>query len=108
LAALFIEAGVEGSRVNGKSESKSQLDLLEIRRQFIELRSLHSNNRRVASKINNLIAEIAHLHQPDNRAHEKHLLNTIAKTRRAIERILSRDKPAGASPEVNPQSFPQE
>jgi hypothetical protein len=50
VAALFIGAGVEGSRVNGKSESKSQLDLLEIRRQFIELRSLHSNNERVASR----------------------------------------------------------
>jgi hypothetical protein len=94
--------------VNSKSESESQLDLLEIRRQFIELRSLHSNNRRVAIKINNLIAEIAHLHEPDNRAHEERLVKMIAETRQAIEHILSRDQPAGASPEVNPQSFPQE
>jgi hypothetical protein len=94
--------------VNGKSESKSQIDLLEIRSQFIELRSLHSNNRRVAIKINKLIAKIAHLNEPDNRAHEKHLVKMIANTRQAIEHILSRDQPADASPEANPQSFAQE
>jgi hypothetical protein len=94
--------------VNSKSEIQFQLDILEIRRQFIELRSLHSNNRRVAIKINDLIAEIAHLHQPDNRAHEKRLAKRIAKTKRAIELILSRDQPAGASAESNPPSLPPE
>jgi hypothetical protein len=91
--------------VNSKSEIQFQLDILEIRRQFIELRSLHSNNRRVAIKINDLIAEIAHLHQPDNQAHEKRLAKRIAKTKRAIELILSRDQPAGASAESNPPSL---
>jgi hypothetical protein len=83
--------------VNSKSEIQFQLDIFEIRRQLIELRALHSNNRRVTIKINELIAEIAHLHQPDNRAHERRLARMIARTERAIERILSPDQSAEAS-----------
>jgi hypothetical protein len=55
------------------------------------MRSLHSQNQRVAIEINNLIGEIAHLHRPDDLAHEKHLIEMIAKTGRAVELILSRD-----------------
>jgi hypothetical protein len=66
-----------------------QLDLLETRRRLIAMRSLHSNNQRVAIEINNLIGRIAHLHRPNDLAHEKHLIEIIAKTRRAVELILS-------------------
>jgi hypothetical protein len=71
------------------TEFEPQLDLLETRRQLIAMRSLHSHNQRVAIEINNLIGE--HLHRPDDLAHEKHLIEMIAKTRRAVELILSRD-----------------
>ena len=71
------------------SELEPQLDLLEIRRQLLAMRSLHSDNRRVAIKINKLIGKIAHLRQPDNLAHEKHLIEMIARTWRAVELILS-------------------
>ena len=71
------------------SELEPQLDLLEIRRQLLAMRSLHSDNRRVAIKINKLIGKIAHLRQPDNLAHEKQLIEMIARTWQAVELILS-------------------
>ena len=65
----------------------TKLDLLETRRQLVAMRSLHSDNRRVVIEINKLIRKIAHLHQPDDLAHEKRLTEMIAKTWRAIELI---------------------
>jgi hypothetical protein len=83
--------------VKNKAEFEPQLDLIEIRRQLIATRSLHSNNRRVSIRINNLIGELAHLRQPDDRAHEKHLIR-ISKTMRAVGRIISSDQPAKLAP----------
>ena len=80
------------------TDFKPQLDLLETRRQLVAMRSLHSHNRRVANEINKLIRKIAHLHQPDNLAHEKRLSEMIAQTWRAVELILSQ-QPAAARPE---------
>jgi len=62
------------------------------------MRSLHSHNRRVAIEINKLIRKIAHLHRPDNLAHEKRLIEMIAQTWRAVELILSLE-PTAARPE---------
>jgi hypothetical protein len=64
-----------------------KLDLLETRRQLVAMRSLHSDNRRVVIEINKLIRKIAHLHQPNDLAHERRLTEMIAKTWRAIELI---------------------
>ena len=74
-----------------------RLDLLEARRQLVAMRSLHSHNRRVVIEINKLIGKIAHLHRPDDRTHEKHLIKMITRTWRAIELILSQE-PASALP----------
>jgi hypothetical protein len=82
------------------TDFKPKLDLLETRRQLVAMRSLHSHNRRVAIEINKLIRKIAHLHQPDNLAHEKRLIEMIAKTWRAVELILSQE-PAAAPPASN-------
>jgi hypothetical protein len=84
--------------VKSKSEFEPQIDLLEVRRQLTVTRSLHSNNRRVTIRINNLIGELAHLRQPDDRAHEKLLIRMIAKTMRAVERIISNGQPAKLAP----------
>ena len=84
--------------MKSKAEFEPQLDLLEIRRRLIATRSLHSNNRRVTIRINKLIGELAHLRRPDDRAHEKHLIRMIAKTMRAVERIISSDQPAKLAP----------
>jgi len=73
------------------TDIKPQLDLIETLRQLMAMRSLHSRNRRVAVEINCLIGKIAHLHRPDDLAHENRLIEMIAETWRAIELILSRD-----------------
>jgi len=80
------------------TDFKPKLDLLETRRQLVAMRSLHSHNWRVANEINKLIRKIAHLHQPDNLAHEKRLSEMIAQTWRAVELIISQE-PAAAQPE---------
>ena len=72
-----------------------KLDLLETRRQLVAMRSLHSDNRRVAIEINKLIRKIAHLHQPKDLAHEKRLIEMIAKTWQAIEFIQRETMPRG-------------
>jgi hypothetical protein len=94
-------------RTKEVTEFEPQLDLLETRRQLIAMRSLHSHNQRVAIEINNLIGKIAHLHRPDDLAHEKHLIGVIAQTWRAVELILSQE-PAAASAGFNPESFARE
>jgi N-methylhydantoinase A/oxoprolinase/acetone carboxylase beta subunit len=73
------------------TDLEPKLDLLETRRQLMAMRSLHSHNRRVANEINRLIRKIAHLHQPDNPAHEKRLIEMIARTWRAVELIVSHE-----------------
>ena len=85
------------------TNSGPKLDLLETRRQLVAMRSLHSHDRRVTIEINKLIRKIAHLHQPDNLAHEKRLSEMIARTWRAVELILSQE-PAAAQPEQSEQS----
>jgi hypothetical protein len=68
----------DGERlVMTKAKFEPQLDLLEIRRQLFSTRSLHAHNRRVTSRINNLIGELAHLRQPNDCAHEQHLTRMI-------------------------------
>ena len=82
------------------SDLEPKLDLLEVRRQLVAMRSLHSHDRRVVIEINKLVGKIAHLHQPHDLAHEKHLVEMIAQTWRAVELILSQ-KGAAPLPESN-------
>lgn len=53
-----------------------------------QLRSLHSNDKRITRAINNLIRKLAHLHEPDNRRHEERLLKAIEKTIQRVDEIL--------------------
>jgi type VI protein secretion system component VasF len=64
------------------------LDLIEVRRRLTQLRSLHSNDRRITRAINNLIRKLAHLREPESRRHEERLLKAIAKTIQRIDEIL--------------------
>jgi hypothetical protein len=91
----FSDFSVRSTEV---TDSELKLDLLETRRQLVAMRSIHSSNRRVAIEINKLIRKIAHLHQPNNLAHEKRLIKMIAQTWRAVELILSQE-PGAARPE---------
>jgi hypothetical protein len=69
------------------------LDLIEVRRQLIAVRSLHSNDRRITYAINRLIGKLAHLHGPENPRHEERLLKIITKTVRLVDEILSGGSP---------------
>jgi hypothetical protein len=86
--------------------SEPKLDLLEIRRQLVATRSLHSHNRRVAIEINKLIRKIAHLHRPDDLTHEKRLIEMIDQTWRSVEFILSQE-PATAAPHESTPDLPR-
>jgi hypothetical protein len=68
-----------------------QLDLLDVRRQLVEMRSLHSNDPRITAAINRLISNLAHLSEPEDRRDEQRLLSMVAKTLQRVEAILSRD-----------------
>ena len=80
------------------TDFEPKLDLIETRRRLVAMRSIHSHNRRVVIEINKLFRKIAHLHQPDNLAHEKRLIEMIAQTWRAVELILGAE-PSAALPE---------
>jgi hypothetical protein len=68
-----------------------QLDLIDVRRRLVEMRSLHSNDPRITTAINRLISKLAHLSEPENRRDEQRLLSMIGKTLQRVEAILSRD-----------------
>jgi hypothetical protein len=68
-----------------------QLDLLDVRRQLVKMRSLHSNDPRITVAINRLISKLAHLSEPEDRRDEQRLSNMITKTLQHVEAILSRD-----------------
>jgi hypothetical protein len=67
----------------------TQLDLLDVRRQLVEMRSLHSKDPRITAAINRLISKLAHLSEPKNRRDEQRLLSMIGKTLQRVETILS-------------------
>jgi hypothetical protein len=65
------------------------LDLPELRRQLVALRSRHSHKKRATTLINRLLVKIAYLHEPENKAHERRLQSLIAKTIQTVEEIDS-------------------
>jgi hypothetical protein len=74
-----------------QNSPRPQLDLLDVRRQLVEMRSMHSNDPRITAAINRLISKLAHLSQPRDRRDEQRLLSMIGKTLQRVEAILSRD-----------------
>lgn len=66
------------------------LDLLEMRKQLMALRSSHSDNQRLTAVVNDLLVKIAYLKEPESRAHEQRLRNKISKTVKLAERIAKR------------------
>ncbi|MEH2488634.1 hypothetical protein [Bradyrhizobium sp. AZCC 2230] len=75
----------------------SRLDLVEMRRQITNLRSQHSDNLLVASRLNRFLVKIAFLSEPKDAAHEKHLRSEFERTLRNVEAIASRSRSAKPS-----------
>jgi hypothetical protein len=71
---------------------------METRRRLTTIRSLHSQDPRVTSVINRLLSKLAPLRHPDDPAHERRLLHSIAKTTHAVERMISNEETGGRRP----------
>jgi hypothetical protein len=69
-----------------------QLDLLDVRRRLVEIRSLHSDDPRITAAINRLISKFAHLSEPTTQSEEKKLSNLIEETLRRVEALLSKPR----------------
>lgn len=70
------------------SAKKSQpLDLLRVRQQLTALRNQYSDDRRVSTKLNNILVEIAYLNEPRSKEHQERLRGKISKALTAIEKI---------------------
>jgi hypothetical protein len=72
-----------------QNPSSPRLDLIDVRRQLIEMRSSHSSDPLIAAAINRLISKFAHLSEPKNKREELRLSNMIKKTLQRVEAILS-------------------
>ncbi len=68
---------------------KPTFDLLEVRRQLVSLRSVHSDKPPVTRLVNRAIAKISHLHEPHSKTHEAELRKLVAKTILAVEESAS-------------------
>jgi hypothetical protein len=66
---------------------QTPLDLVEVRRQLIAMRSFHSHDPRVTAMINNLLVKFAHLDEPEDHRHAERLQRMIAKTIETVEAI---------------------
>jgi hypothetical protein len=63
------------------------IDLIEVRRQLVAMRSQHSHDHHITALINKLLGKLAYLHEPKDRRHEERLTRAISKTLQIIERI---------------------
>ncbi|OSI63687.1 hypothetical protein BSZ21_23905 [Bradyrhizobium canariense] len=65
-------------------------DLVEIRRQITNLRSQHSDNLLVTSRLNRFLVKIAFLSEPKDAAHALHLQSEFARMLLTVDEIVSR------------------
>jgi len=70
--------------MNGKKEF--EIDLPEVRRRLVAMRSHHLHDLNVTTSINKLLGKLAYLREPKDRSHEKRLMRMISKTLDAIQR----------------------
>ncbi len=66
-----------------------RLDLVEMRRQITNLRSQHSDNLIVTSRLNRFLVRIAFLLEPKDAAHARHIRSEFVRTLRSIEEMVS-------------------
>jgi hypothetical protein len=71
-----------------------RLDLVEMRRQITNLRSQHSDNLLVTSRLNRFLVKIAFLSEPEDAAHARHIRSEFARTLRSVEEMVSRSRSA--------------
>ncbi|MCS3765801.1 hypothetical protein [Bradyrhizobium centrosematis] len=78
-----------------KRPSKQEaLDLAEMRRQIIAVRSRHSENLRVTYLLNRLLVKIAYLTEPESPTHAEQLREAFTRTMTDVETITRDDRTA--------------
>jgi hypothetical protein len=86
-----------------KSDSlsfKPSIDLVDIRRQLVTVRSRYSDNRHITGRINRLIGRIAHLDKPDNARHQRDIIRMISRTYGRIEQLAPKSGAIDTATEV--------
>ncbi|OSI78645.1 hypothetical protein BSZ22_02700 [Bradyrhizobium canariense] len=63
-----------------------------MRRQITNLRSQHSENLLVTSRLNRFLVKIAFLSEPKDAAHARHLHSEFARTLQRVVAIAARDQ----------------
>jgi hypothetical protein len=63
------------------------IDLIEVRRQLVAMRSQHSHDQNVTALLNKLLGKLAYLHEPRDRRHAERLVRAISKALQTIEKI---------------------
>jgi hypothetical protein len=86
----------EISLANRPDDDRS--DLVEMRRQITNLRSQHSDNLLVTSRLNRFLVKIAFLSEPKDAAHARHLQSEFARMLRTVDEIVSRGRPTKPRP----------
>lgn len=65
-----------------------------MRRHMTALRSQHSDNLLITSRLNRFLVKIAFLSEPKDAAHEQHLRFEFVRTLQSVEAIVSRGRSA--------------
>ncbi|OSJ36911.1 hypothetical protein BSZ19_01945 [Bradyrhizobium japonicum] len=74
-----------------KRPSKHEtLDLVEMRRQIIALRTRHSDNARVTYLLNRLLIKTAYLTEAESAAQAKRLWDAFTETMADVEKIITK------------------
>ncbi|OSI34069.1 hypothetical protein BST65_02070 [Bradyrhizobium canariense] len=63
-----------------------------MRRQITNLRSQHSDNLLVTSRLNRFLVKIAFLSEPKDAAHARHLQSEFARMLRTVDEMVSRGR----------------
>ena len=92
-AASFIRRNSMSFFLANKPDD-DPIDLVEMRRQITILRSQHSDNLLVTSRLNRFLVKIAFLSEPKDAAHEQHLRSEFVRTLQNVEAIASRSRSA--------------
>jgi len=70
-----------------KQPHHEPLDLVEMRRQIVSVRSRHSDNLRITYLLNRLLIKIAYLVEPASPAHAEQLREAFTRTMSDVESI---------------------
>jgi hypothetical protein len=72
-----------------KSVDQHLIDLIEMRRQLVALRSCHSENLRAVHLLNTLLVKISFLNEPKDTTHARRIGEAFASTIEAVGQIIA-------------------